>query len=91
MRSFLNRPAHPNAIERFLVTVTACLLGALVALVAPPAFWPALDLAAGWAMMLGSAVVFVLIIDDVTPDVARAVGRNAFRVARGAYKIANRK
>lgn len=90
MLNYLNRPAHPNAIPRIMVTALVVVLSAAVAVFAPPAFWPALDLAAGWAMMFGSAVVFVLIIDDATPDVARFVGRRAFKVARAAYKIANR-
>jgi len=90
MLNYLNRPAHPNAIERFLVTVTACLLGALVALVAPPAFYEALDLVAGWSMMLASAVLIALVIDDATPTLARLVGRNAFRVARAAYRVARK-
>jgi len=90
MRNFLNRPTNPNTLVRIVVTVLAVVLGALVALVAPPAFWPALDLAAGWSMLLGSAMLIVLVVDDATPDVARFVGRRAFKVARAAYKIANK-
>jgi hypothetical protein len=72
------------------VTALAVVLGALVALVAPPAFWPALDLVAGWSMLLGSAMLIVLVVDDATPTLARATGRVAFRVARAAYKIARK-
>jgi hypothetical protein len=32
----------------------------------------------------------VLTVDDATPFLARLIGRNAFKVARAAYKIANR-
>ena len=90
MRSFLNQPTHPNTLVRIVVTALAVVLGALVALVAPPTFYEALDLVAGWSMLLGSAMLIVLVVDDATPDVARFVGRRAFKVARAAYKIANR-
>lgn len=90
MRSFLNQPTHPNTLVRIVVTALAVVLGALVALVAPPTFYEALDMVAGWSMLLGSAMLTVLVVDDATPTLARATGRVAFRVARAAYRVANR-
>jgi len=94
IRSFLSRPAHPNAIERFIITVLACLLGAGVAQFAPPLFTEVLDMVARWLVWAACSVLFVLTVDEIvyaeTPRVARAVGRTAFRVARAAYKVANR-
>jgi putative flippase GtrA len=86
--------SHPNAIERFLVTVLACLLGAGVALFAPPLFTEALDMVARWVAWGAVAALVVLTIDEIVyqerPRIARAVGRAAFKVARAAYKVANR-
>lgn len=81
-------------VARVLVTVTACLLAAAVALVASPFALEVMDLMARWILM-GAATVFVAValgdfVDGVKPDVARAIGRTAFKVARAAYKVANR-
>jgi len=90
MLSYLNRPAHPNAIPRIMVTALVVVLSAAVAVFAPPTFREALDLVAGWTLILCGCVVIVLTVDDATPFLARLIGRNAFKVARAAYKIANR-
>ncbi len=90
MLNYLNRPTNPNVLVRATLTVLAVVLGALVALVAPPTFYEALDMVAGWSMLLGSAMLIVLVVDDATPTLARATGRVAFRVARAAYKIARK-
>ena len=86
--------SHPNATERFLITVLACLLGAGVAMFAPPLFTEALDMVARWTMWGAVAALLILTVDALVyqerPRIARAVGRVAFRVARAAYKVANR-
>lgn len=81
-------------IGRALVTVTACLLAAAVALVASPFALEVMDFMARW-ILLGAATVAASValgdfVDGVKPDVARFIGRNAFKVARAAYKIATR-
>jgi len=81
-------------VARVLVTVTACLLAAAVALVASPFALEVMDLMARWVLM-GATVVFVSVamgdfVDGVKPDVARFIGRNAFRVARAAYRVARK-
>jgi hypothetical protein len=81
-------------VARVLVTVVACLLAAAVALVAPPFALEVMDLMARWVLMFAAAVFVTLAVDNfvdsVKPDVARAVGRAAFKVARAAYKVARR-
>jgi hypothetical protein len=90
MLNYLNRPAHPNAIPRIMVTALVVVLSAAVAVFAPPTFREALDLVAGWTLILSGCVVIGLAVDDATPFLARLVGRNAFKVARAAYRVANR-
>lgn len=79
---------------RVAITVLACILAAAVALTAPPLWREALDMVFGWTLMgAGVAVTSTALralAEDARPDVARAVGRAAFKVARAAYKIANR-
>lgn len=86
--------SHPNATERFLITVLACLLGAGVAMFAPPLFTEALDMVARWLVWAACAALLILTVDEIVyqerPRIARFVGRTAFRVARAAYKVANR-
>lgn len=81
-------------VARVSVTVLVCILAAAVALVASPFALEVMDLMARW-VLLGATTVFVSValgdfVDGVKPDVARAVGRAAFRVARAAYKVARR-
>jgi len=90
MLNYLNRPAHPNAVPRMIVTALVVVLSAAVAVFAPPTFREALDLVAGWTLILCGCVVIVLTVDDATPFLARLIGRNAFKVARAAYRVANR-
>lgn len=86
--------SHPNATERFLITVLACLLGAGVAMFAPPLFTEVLDMVARWLVWAACSTLLVLTVDEIVyqerPRIARAVGRAAFKVARAAYKVANR-
>lgn len=81
-------------VARVAVTVLACILAAAVALTAPPLWREALDMVFKWTLMLAGSVVVAFATDDfvrsVKPDVARAIGRTAFKVARAAYKVARR-
>lgn len=81
-------------MARVAITVLACILAAAVALTAPPLWREALDMVFKWTLMLAGSVVVAFavgdFVDGVKSDVARAIGRNAFKVARAAYKVARR-
>ncbi len=86
-------------LPRAAVTLTACFLAAAVALTAPAWARPVLDAVAGWTLACAAAyvagVAFLAAADTidaaaaaVRPRALRAVGRVAFRVARGCYATA---